>query len=153
MPGIARQMQQQIEFLGRKVNCLPLHGDGVGRGIHNKIAGLDGRSGPLRRPAQMRPHPRHQFLDAERLGHVIVRAGIERFHLRSLVVTHASTSTGVDPFDRIARQTSTPLKPGIIRSVITKSGVHSRKTSNPSSGSFAVRTSNACAKARRATPG
>src|SRR5579871_5959052 len=52
---------------------------------------------------------------------------------------------GVDDVARMARQTSTPLSPGIIRSVITRSGGHSAKRRRPSSGSLAVRTSKACA--------
>src|ERR1039457_6023055 len=47
---------------------------------------------------------------------------------------------------RMARQTSTPEIPGIMRSVTTKSGDHSRKICRPSSGSLAVRTSYACAE-------
>src|ERR1017187_2174935 len=46
----------------------------------------------------------------------------------------------------MARQTSTPLMPGIIKSVTTRSGVQSLKTCKPSSGSLAVRTSKPCAE-------
>src|ERR1017187_4554174 len=46
----------------------------------------------------------------------------------------------------MARQISTPLIPGIIRSVITRSGGQSLKVRNPSSGSLAVRTSYPCAE-------
>ncbi len=45
----------------------------------------------------------------------------------------------------MARHTSTPLSPGIIRSVMTRSGGQSAKTRRPSSGSLAVRTSKPCA--------
>src|ERR1035438_7372425 len=55
-------------------------------------------------------------------------------------------STGVAALARMARQTSTPERPGIMRSVTTRSGVQSLKTCRPSSGSFAVLTSYPCAE-------
>ena len=56
--------------------------------VNHKVAGLDGRRGALRSAAQMRPHPRQQLLNAEWLGDVVVGAGIERFHLRPLVLAN-----------------------------------------------------------------
>ena len=44
--------------------------------------------GAFRRPAQVGPHARQQFLNAEWLGHVVVGAGIERLDLGALVITH-----------------------------------------------------------------
>jgi hypothetical protein len=37
---------------------------------------------------QQRAHPRHQFLHAERLGHVVVGAGIERGDFLAFVGAH-----------------------------------------------------------------
>ena len=54
--------------------------------VDHKVAGLDGRGGALRGPPQMRPHAGQQFLNAEGLGYIVVGAGVERLHLRSLVV-------------------------------------------------------------------
>jgi len=38
--------------------------------------------------AQQRPHPRHQFLRAEWLGHVVIGAGIQRPHFLVLARAH-----------------------------------------------------------------
>ncbi len=81
LAGVARQVQKQIEFLGREMNGLALHGDGMGSLIDDEVASLDGRSGTLRGAAQMRAHAGQQFLNAEWLGHIVVGAGVERFNL------------------------------------------------------------------------
>ena len=59
------------------------------------------RRGALRSAAQMRPHPRQQFLNAEWLGHVVVGAGVQRLHLRPLVLAdrknqHRRGAAGAD---------------------------------------------------------
>ncbi len=56
--------------------------------VDHKVAGLDGRGGPLRRAAQMGADAGQQFLNAEWLGHVVVGAGIERLDLRALVIAN-----------------------------------------------------------------
>ena len=70
---------------------------------------------------------RQQLLDAERLGHVVVGAGVQRLHLGALVIADGENQNRARRLERMARQTSTPLIPGIIRSVMTRSGGHSWK--------------------------
>src|SRR5271155_3596907 len=53
---------------------------------------------------------------------------------------------GVAALLRTRRQRSTPLMPGIIRSVTIRSGLHSSKRRRASSGSLAARTSYPCAE-------
>ena len=43
---------------------------------------------PRRRAPQRRAHARHQLVDAERLGDVVVGARVERFDLRALLALH-----------------------------------------------------------------
>ena len=139
--GVARQVEQQFEFLGREVNGFARNFDAVGGGINHKITGHNGRLGALRGAAQMGPHPRQQFLDAERLGDVVVGAGVERLNFGALVIAYRENEDGSRRRCADGAATSTPLRPGIIRSVMTRSGGQSAKMRRPSSGSLAVRTS------------
>ncbi len=57
LAGVAREVEQKIEFLGRQVNGLACDLDAVGGGVDDKVAGLDGgsvRSGARRRWARTR---------------------------------------------------------------------------------------------------
>jgi len=57
-------------------------GDPLGGEVHQHVTEPDARQvlGGAD-PPHHRPHPREQFLHAERLGDVVVRAGVERLHL------------------------------------------------------------------------
>ena len=66
---------------------MALAGDAAARQVDAQIAQLDHGVGawPVDGPAQHRPHACQQLVDPERLGHVVVGAGIERLHLLTLV--------------------------------------------------------------------
>ena len=118
------------------------HGDAVVGDVDDEVAGLDGRGGALGSAAQMGADAGQQLLNAEGLGDVVVGAGVEGLNLGALVVADGENQDREWRNEaRMARQTSTPLMPGIIRSVMTRSGVQSLKVRRPSSGSLAVRTS------------
>ena len=50
---IARQIEQQVELLGRKVDGLSLDGDGVRQRVHYEVALLDGLGGSFGGSAQV----------------------------------------------------------------------------------------------------
>ena len=121
---------------------LPCTVIGVGADVDDEVAGLDGRGGALGGAAQVGADAGQQFLNAEGLGDVVVGAGVERFDLGCARARGPrGRGRAWTPRERMARQTSTPLRPGIMRSVMTRSGGQSRKRRRPSSGSLAVRTS------------
>lgn len=85
---VAREVQQQVEFLGRKVDGLALHSDAMGVCVNDKVTRFNGGGGALGSAAQMGTHAGEQFLNSERLGHVVVSAGIESFNFGPLMFTH-----------------------------------------------------------------
>jgi hypothetical protein len=127
---VAGHVQKQVELLGSEMHRPAENRDGVGFGVDDKVAGLNGGGGAFGRAAKMGADAGEKFLDAEGLGDVVVSAGVKGF-----------TMMGVEAEERMARQTSTPVRPGMTRSVTTRSGGQSRKTRRASSGSLAVRTS------------
>src|SRR3984957_20691353 len=86
LTGVASQVQQQLEFLGREMGWLALNGEGVRLHVNYKVACFEGGSGALRRAPQMRSDPSQQLLNAEWLGYIVVGARIQRFHFRPLVL-------------------------------------------------------------------
>src|SRR6185437_13714177 len=64
------------------------HSGAVRLWIDNEIARLNGRRCSLRRTAKVRTNPRKQFLYSERLGDVIIGAGVERLYLGALMLPH-----------------------------------------------------------------
>ena len=69
-----------------------------------------------------RPQAGEQLLDAERLGDVIVGAGVEGVDLVALGARADSTTMGTSDQPRIPSITSTPSIPGSPRSSNTTSG-------------------------------
>lgn len=87
--GVAREQQQQIELLRSEVNQLPAQKNRMRGDVDDKIANLDGRVGhALRSPSEVRTYPRQQFLDPEGLGYVVIRARVQSFNLRPLLVAY-----------------------------------------------------------------
>ena len=141
LAGMPRQVEEQLELRGRQVQAFAVH--------RGRVRGHQSRSrrsrwrfrGPVRRASQVGPHARQQLLNAERLGHIVVRAGVERLNLRSFLIAHREHDDGGRGLAADPAAESTPLIPGIIRSVTTRSGLHSSNKSSASSGSLAARTS------------
>ena len=72
--GMARQINQQIKFLGREMHFLTTDRDFVGRQVDPEITDLDQRrllAFSSRSAAQIRAYTRQQFLDPERLGNIV----------------------------------------------------------------------------------
>ena len=69
----------------RQVYRLAADRDGALLEVDHQLADLDHRLGGRRRAAQHRAQPREQLVDADRLRHVVVGAGVERRHLLVLV--------------------------------------------------------------------
>jgi len=88
LPRMPREMDQQLKLLGRQVQSFSHHLGAVGCCIDHEIAGAYGRFRSLWSTPQMRSDPSKQFLNAEGLRHIIVRAGIERLDLRPLVIAN-----------------------------------------------------------------
>lgn len=84
--GIPREMHKELEFFGSEVNRLALHGHGVRLGIDDKVSRLDGCGGALGSATQVSTHTGEEFLDAKGLGNVVIRTGVERFHLGTLMI-------------------------------------------------------------------
>jgi hypothetical protein len=81
LAGMAREINQQIKFLGGKVNVPATDRDFVGRQIDAEITDLNQQRlfvFSLWGPTQIGAHARQQFLDPERLGDIVVGASIER---------------------------------------------------------------------------
>ena len=88
---MTRHEDQEIKFLGREVNFVAAHADQPRLRIDQEIAGTDRflrRFSCGRYATQVRPYSRQQFIHAERLGDVVVGAGIERLDFRFLLTTH-----------------------------------------------------------------
>ena len=80
LAGMLHQDPQQIVFLRRKLHLAFADLDDAAHQIDREIAGAKHRAFAmdLQLVAQRRPHPRQQFVHAERLGEIIVGAEIER---------------------------------------------------------------------------
>ena len=89
LAGMAREVQQQIKFLGSKVNRLSLHRDSVSSASMHEVACLHRAGSAFRSSAHVGAHAGEQFLDAERLGHIIIRAGVEGLNLGAFVLANA----------------------------------------------------------------
>ena len=88
LSGVPGKVNQQVKLFGSQVNRLAHDADQMRRGVDNKIAQLDCERRAFRCATQMGSHSRQQFLDSERLGHVVVCARIQRFNLGPLVVAN-----------------------------------------------------------------
>ena len=86
--GVLREVGQQLEFRRRKMHGLVADGDGVGILIDGEVAYRYDGSGSLRSSPQMRANPRQQLLNTEWLGDVIIRAGVESFHLGAFLIAN-----------------------------------------------------------------
>jgi hypothetical protein len=67
-----------------------------------------------------------EFLNAEGLGDVVIRTGIEGFDLGALVVADGEDDDGRGEADTNGAGDFDAGHPGIMRSVTTRSGDHSR---------------------------
>src|SRR5262249_53720140 len=89
LAGVLHQNAEQFVFLGRELNTLGLEFDDPPHQIDREIA--DTKNRPLAMLLQLMPkrgaHPGQKLIHSEWLGHVIVRAGIERLNLAGFVVT------------------------------------------------------------------
>ena len=78
---------------------------------------------PVARPAHRGPHPGQQFVHAERLGHVVVRAGVQRLDLVGAVGPAGQHDDRRGASSRAApRSPRTPSRSGRPRSRMTRSG-------------------------------
>jgi len=92
---IAREQQQEIEFLGGEMYGAAGDGDGVSRRVDDKVAHLDRTvAGAFGSAAEMGAHAGEELLDAEGFGDVVVGAGIEGFNLGVLLIAHRENEDG-----------------------------------------------------------
>ncbi len=97
--GVAGEEKKQVEFLGCEMNGTAGDGDGVGTGIDEKVANFNGAiAGTLGRTAKMGAHAGEELLNAERLGDVVVGAGIEGLHFGVLLIAHGEDEDGCAGF-------------------------------------------------------
>ena len=89
---VAAQQRDDLVLVLRQVHGLAVHLHHAPRQVDLQPAGLERlpprgarRALPVAPAAQRRPHPRQQLLRAEGLGHVVVRAAIQRHDLVLLV--------------------------------------------------------------------
>ena len=90
-PGIAQQQRQQRVLLAGQRHRLAIQRHFAAYEIHMQMAIVEHRWRAVAGHAacaQQRPHPRHQLLGAERLGHVVIGAGIQCAHLFGFTRTH-----------------------------------------------------------------
>ena len=87
LAGMRHQQPQQIVLPRRELHLLAAHRHDPPHQIDREIAGAEHRLlALLLQPMPLRrADPRQQFVDAERLRHVVVGAEIERRHLGRLV--------------------------------------------------------------------
>ncbi len=91
-PGIAQQQRQQRVFLAGQRNRLAVHAHVAAGQVDMQVTIVEHRHLAFAvgaAAAQQRPHPRHQLLGAERLGHVVVGAIVQGPHLLRLAGAHA----------------------------------------------------------------
>src|SRR3984893_16671647 len=84
LPRMPRQINQEIEFLGRQVHVAVFHSDATCLNINPEVPDLNERSFRLLRcggTPESGSYPCQQFIDAEWFCNVVVCASIERFHL------------------------------------------------------------------------
>ncbi|KAG1081737.1 hypothetical protein G6F40_015379 [Rhizopus arrhizus] len=91
-PGVAQQQRQQRVLLAGQRHRLAIQRHFTAHQVHVQVAVVEHRRGAVTgyaAGAQQRPYPRHQFLRAERLGDIVIGAGIQRPHLLGLAGAHA----------------------------------------------------------------
>ena len=141
--AVARERAQQVELDRRQVDLLavaarPRGRRGRSRGRPSPTARLAARRSAA--PPQHRPQPRQQLLGAERLGDVVVGAGVERPHLLALVADRREDDDRqLAPARGPRSQTSTPLPSGSTRSRTIASGGRTETASSASPSVSAVR--------------
>ena len=92
---IAREEEQQVEFLGCEVHGTAGDGNGVRAGVDEEIADFNGGiAGPLGSAAKMSAHTREELLNAEGLGDVIVSAGVECLYFGVFLIAHGEDEDG-----------------------------------------------------------
>src|SRR5208282_3426849 len=114
--GVAGQICQQVKFFRREMDGAVLYKNGAGSRIDSEVARFYRLQFRGFRPhaAKIGADARQEFLDAERLGHVVIRT---------------------------RRHNSSPSMLGMARSVMTRSGDQSFMISSAVSPSLATRMS------------
>ena len=75
---MTREEPEEVELVRGEVHGSPGHGDRALLEIDHELAELEHGLGRRADPSQHRAQPREQLSDRERLGDVVVRAGVER---------------------------------------------------------------------------
>jgi hypothetical protein len=88
LAGVLHQHAQQFVFFGRKLDLLVADFDDSPHQIDRKVANTKDRplAVNLQLMPQRRAHPGQKLVHPERLGHIVISAGIERLNLSGLVV-------------------------------------------------------------------
>src|SRR5215470_15746291 len=82
LAGMPHEHLKQVPLGGRQPDVLPTPDDALGRQVDRQVPERHAWLARLRQAAAgCRAHPGQQLVHAERLGHVIVRAGVERLDL------------------------------------------------------------------------
>ncbi len=88
LAGMAREVKQQFKFLRRQVDWLALRPRRCAPRHRSRNRLHQSRSRALRCAAHMSANAGQQFLDAERLGDVIIRTGVESLNFGALMIAH-----------------------------------------------------------------
>ena len=112
------------------------------RSIRVLLTDLDHRLARRDRPPERRSQAREELVDPERLGHVVVGAGVQSGDLLAVPRRRPRGSrSGPASSRKCSRQTSTPLLSGSTRSRMTASGVRTAACVSAASPVDAVSTS------------
>ena len=79
--GMVHQIGQQPVFVRGELDRIAVDRDPAGAGVEPHRAAGEFALGVADRAAQQRAHARQHFLEMERLGHIVVGAGVEALHL------------------------------------------------------------------------
>ncbi len=95
---MTRHINQKVIFFGCKVDLFFVNADNPGLRINVKVADNDRLRSLLfllqSSAPQVSTNPRQEFIHAERLGYVIVRAFIEGFNLAFIISPHGKNDDG-----------------------------------------------------------
>ena len=94
LSGIAREHAQKRELVRRQLNRPSADRDRTLLEVDPQLAQLDDRLSRSVRSAQRGTKAREQLLDAERLRHVVVCAGVQRGYLLGLVADDGEDDDG-----------------------------------------------------------
>src|ERR1700683_45258 len=100
--GVVHQIGEQPVFVRGELHGIAVNGDATRPGVEAHWAAGELALGVARRTAQQRTHARQYFFEVERLGDVIVGAGVEALYLVAPAVArreneHRHGATGAPP--------------------------------------------------------